>query len=124
MTNIPTRVGERYLCFVIEKADRGYGGPYGQYRHPKVWRCAECGYEIRDHTETFAGVQRIDNWAMARLAEHHECGHAPCAYCGQMLLRRKDGTPRQHRSNICPGKNDGYRIEREFAKHITKREYA
>lgn len=123
MTNIPTRVGERYLCFVIEKEDRGWGGPYGQHRRPKVWRCVECGYTIRDHTETFTGAARRDAWAMKRLAEHHECGHAPCAYCGQPLLRRKDGTPRQHQANLCPGKDESFRIEREFVKHIGEREY-
>ena len=61
---------------------------------------------------------------MARLARHHECGHAPCAYCGALLLRRKDGTPRQHRADLCPGKTPGHLIEREFAKNITTREYA
>lgn len=82
MTNIPNRVGGRYLCFVVEKADRGWGGPWG-----------------------------------------HECGHAPCAYCGKPLLRRKDGTPRQHSVRQCPAKDQGYRIEREFARHIERREY-
>ena len=122
MTNIPTTIGGRYLCFVIEKPDRGWGGPYGQHRRPKVWRCVECGYMIPDHTDTFAGPRRRDSLAMARLAEHHECGHAPCAYCGKPLLRRKDGSPRQHRADLCPAKNAGYRIEREFAKNITARE--
>ena len=124
MTNIPRRVGGRYLCFVIEKPDRGWGGPYGQTRRPLIWRCVECGFEIPDYADTFAGPRRRDSLAMARLAEHHECGHAPCAYCGQPLLRRKDGTPRQHASNKCPGKNPGYRIELEFAKNIGEREYA
>ena len=124
MTNIPTRVGERYLCFVVEREDRGWGGPYGQTRRPLVWRCVECGYEISDHTDTFTGPRRRDSYAMARLAEHHECGHAPCAYCGQMLLRRKDGTPRQHAHNKCPGKSAGDKIEREFVKHMTRREYS
>ena len=40
-----------------------------------------------------------------------------------MLLRRRDGTPRQHAATLCPGKDDGYRIEREFARHIAEREY-
>ena len=70
--NMPTRVGEHYLCFVVEREDRGWGGPWGQYRQPKIWRCEECGYEIRDHTETFRGLERLDQWAMKRLADHHE----------------------------------------------------
>lgn len=123
MTNIPTKVGERYLCFVVEKPDRGWGGAYGQNRRPLIWRCVECGFQMSDHSDTFTGHRRLDAWAMKRLAEHHECGHAPCAYCGKPLLRRKDGTPRQHSSNLCPGKNEAYRIEREFAKNITAREY-
>jgi len=124
MTNLPSRVGERYLCFVVEQPDRGWGGPWGQTRRPLIWRCVECGHQIPECIDTFSGLRRRDSWAMARLAEHHECGHAPCAYCGKPLLRRKDGTPRQHRSNVCPGKNDGFRIEREFAKNIETREYA
>ena len=124
--NLPTRKGDRYLCFIVEREDRGWGGPYGQYRRPMVWRCEVCGYEIPDHTgHDFQGrpIHR-DRWAMKRLADHHECGHAPCPRCGQMLLRRKDGTPRQHAHNRCPGKNAGDKIEREFVKHMTRREFA
>ena len=51
--NIPTHVGGRYLCFVIVRPDRGYGGPYGQTRRPLIWRCVECGHEIPGHTGTF-----------------------------------------------------------------------
>ncbi len=113
MTNIPTLPGERYLCFVVATPDRGWGGPWGQTRRLLVWRCVECGWRL-------AGS---DSWSLRRLAEHHECGHAPCAYCGQMLLRRKDGTPRQHAANRCPAKDPGFRVEREFAHNITAREY-
>lgn len=96
--NIPTREGERYLCFVVQRRDRGWGGPYGQQRRPIVWRCVECGHRI----------EGADSWSLRDLAVHHECGHAPCAYCGKPLLRRKDGSPRQRR---------------EFAHNITTREY-
>lgn len=113
MTNLPTRVGERFLCFVVEKPDRGWGGPYGMLRRPIVWRCVECDYRIHGDSP----------WSMRRIAEHHECGHAPCAYCGRPLLRRKDGSPRQHAANRCPAKGPEFRVEREFAKHITTREY-
>jgi len=41
-----------------------------------------------------------------------------------MLLRRKDGTPRQHPHNKCPGKTAGHKIEREFVKNIDIREFA
>lgn len=115
MTNIPTRRGERYLCFVVVSRGRGWSGSYGQSWSGPVWECVECGHRIPEH---YSGVDR------KRLAEHHECGHAPCAYCGHLLLRRKDGTPRQHRSNTCPAKDPGFRIEREFARNITQREYA
>ena len=114
MTNLP-RLGERYVCFEVATPTRGWSGPYGQTWRPAVWRCIECG-------ATFHGDR--SEWFLARLLRHHECGHAPCAYCGQPLLRRKDGTPRQHRSDVCPGKSPGYRIEREFAKNIGEREYA
>ena len=121
--NIPTHIGRRYLCFVIVRPDRGYGGPYGQTRRPLIWRCVECGHEIPDHTDTFTGPRRRDSWAMKQLADHHECGHAPCPQCGEMLLRRKDGTPRQHAHNRCAGKTSGDKIEREFVKHMAAREY-
>lgn len=113
MTNVPCRVGERYLCFVVERPDRGWGGPWSQHRRELVWRCVECNARIRG----------VESWSMARLAEHHGCGHAPCSYCGRPLLRRKDGTPRQHAANLCPAKSAGHRIEREFVKNITVREY-
>lgn len=121
--NIPTHVGGRYLCFVVEKPDRGWGGPYGQRRRPLVWRCVECGHEIPEYVDTFTGPVRRGSWAMKQLADHHECGHAPCAYCGQMLLRRKDGSPRQHAANRCPGKTPGHKIEREFIRNMADREY-
>lgn len=107
--NVPYRLGERYLCFVVVKEDGGYGGLWTR------WQCEECGYWI-------AGD--LAGWLKKQLADHHECGHAPCAKCGQTLLRRKDGTPRQHAHNRCPGKTPGDKIEREFVKHMTAREYA
>lgn len=39
------------------------------------------------------------------------------------MLRRKDGSTRQHAVNRCPGKTPGDKIEREFVKHMTAREY-
>ena len=114
--NFPTRKGDRYLCFIVEREDRGYGGPYGQTRRWPVLVCEECGYRI--------SYDPASTWAMKRAADHHECGHAPCAACGQPLLRRKDGTPRQHAHNRCPAKTAGDKIEREFVKHMTTREYA
>ena len=112
--NLPHRVGDRYMCFVVVREDRGWGGPYGQYRRPTAWQCEECGYRI-------AGD--LGGWFAKQLADHHECGHAPCERCGQMLLRRKDGTPRQHAHHLCPGKTPGDKVEREFVKHMVERSY-
>lgn len=111
--NLP-KVGERYLCFVVTKEDGGWGGPWGQSRLLTVWTCQECGTVFRG----------VDGWALKRMADHHECGHAPCDRCGKMLLRRKDGSPRQHAHNRCTGKNPGHKIEREFVKNMTRREVA
>ena len=36
MSAIPTRAGERYLCFIVEREDRGWGGPY----YVEEWPCA------------------------------------------------------------------------------------
>ena len=113
--NLPHRVGQRYMCFVVVREDQGWGGPYGQTRLPTWWECEVCGYRIRGD---------LAHWEKKRMADHHECGHAPCARCGQMLLRRKDGTPRQHAHNRCPAKQPDDKIEREFIKHMTRREYA
>lgn len=114
MTTIPTRAGERYLCFIVKREDRGWGGAYGQSYRPIIFECEECGYEMRGTSPC----------ALKRMADHHECGHAPCGACGQKLLRRKDGSPRQHAHNQCPGKSGGDRIEREFVKNMTAREYS
>lgn len=120
--NLPYKIGDRYRCFIVHREDRGYGGSYGQTRRPTVWRCEDCGYTIPDYTDTFQGRVRRDSNSILRMANHHECGHAPCSLCGQMLARRKDGTPRQHPHNHCPAKNPGHKIEREFVKNMTLRE--
>ncbi|MBO9522344.1 MAG: hypothetical protein J7518_12475 [Nocardioidaceae bacterium] len=112
--NLPTRTGERYMCFIVAREDRGYGGPYGQHHRPIVLVCEVCGHEVRGTWP----------WQLKQMADHHECGHAPCNRCGQMLLRRIDGTPRQHAHNRCPGKSPGDKIELEFVKNMSAREYA
>ena len=111
--NMPTKVGDRYLCFVVVKRGRGWSGPYGQTWSGPIWECVECGYRIPEH---MAGLDR------SRAAEHHEHGHAPCERCGKPLLLRKDGTPRQHSWNRCDGKSAGFKIAREFVKNMTVRE--
>lgn len=112
--NLPTRTGDRYLCFIVTREDRGYGGPYGQTLRPIVLTCEDCGHVVRG----------TSGWQLKLMADHHECGHAPCPKCGTSLLRRIDGTPRQHAHNRCAGKTPGDKIEREFVKHMTEREYA
>lgn len=112
--NLPHKVGDRYRCFIVERADRGYGGPYGQTHRPAVWRCEDCSYLLKGDMVA---------WQRKRAADHHECGHAPCALCGAMLARRKDGSSRQHAHNRCQEKTPGHRIEREFVKNIITKEY-
>lgn len=112
--NLPSRVGDRYMCFVVAREDQGWGGPYGQARRPVILVCEVCGHKVRGTWP----------YELKRMADHHECGHAPCPKCGEMLLRRKDGTPRQHAYTRCPGKSAGDKVEREFVKHMTAREYA
>lgn len=124
MTDIPCRVGERYTCFVLIRGDLGYGGSYGQTRRWPIWECEDCGYRINTVYDTFQGKVHWSAWSLKRMADHHECGHAPCAKCGEMLLRRKDGTPRQHAHHLCAGKTEGDKIEREFVKHMATREYS
>jgi DNA-directed RNA polymerase subunit RPC12/RpoP len=111
--NIPSAVGSRYLCFVVVKRGRGWGGSYGQTYTGPIWECVECGHRIAEYLN---GFDRM------RAAKHHEHGHAPCPDCGKPVLLRKDGSRRQHRYDLCAGKTDGHKIEREFAKNITTRE--
>ncbi len=111
--NRPYKIGDKYRCFTVIREDRGWGGPWGMQRRWTAWKCDQCGYTIHGD---------MDGWVRARVADHHECGHAPCDRCGQMLLKRKDGTPRQHAHNKCPGKSAGHKIEREFVKNISVRE--
>lgn len=124
MTNVPTQAGDRYLCFILVRPDRETCGPYGSRDRWPLWRCEDCGYELTTTYATFNGVRRYGAWELKRMADHHECGHAPCPKCGELLLRRKDGTPRQHAYNRCAGKTPGDKIEREFVKHMAAREYA
>ncbi|MCU1408488.1 MAG: hypothetical protein JWM23_568 [Microbacteriaceae bacterium] len=113
--NLPSNVGDRYLCFVVVKRGRGWSGAYGQTWSGPIWECVDCQYRIPEHC---TGIDR------QRLAKHHEHGHAPCERCGKKLLLRKDGTPRQHAHNLCDGKTPGHKIEREFVKNMTVREVA
>lgn len=112
--NLPYKVGDSYLCFVVVREDRGWGGPYGQVRRPTKWVCRVCDYWI---------CGDLPGWVKKQMADHHECGHSPCSKCGRQLLRRKDGTPRQHAHHLCPGKTPGDKIEREFVKNMSTREY-
>lgn len=112
MTNLPTRIGDRYLCFVVVREDRGYD--WTGKAKPIALRCEDCGQVVRG---TYG-------WSLKRMADHHECGHAPCPQCGEKLLRRKDGTPRQHAHNHCAGKNPGFKIEREFVRNMSTREFS
>lgn len=106
-------VGEAYRCFTAVQPTRGWGGPYGQHWRGGKWQCNECGHE-------FIGDHPI---VTKRLDAHADRGHSPCEYCGRPLMRRMDGTPRQHSARYCPGKTDGHKIEREFVKNMASREF-
>lgn len=111
--NVPTRVGQRYTCFIVVREEGGYN--WAGRPKPVVFECEVCGHRVRG------------NWPyeLKRMADHHDHGHAPCARgCGQMLLRRMDGRPRQHAHNRCPLKTPGDKIELEFVKNMSAREYA
>lgn len=62
MTSIPTRVGERYLCFIVKREDRGWGGPYGQHRRPIVLVCEDCGIKVHGSSP----------WELKLMADHHD----------------------------------------------------
>lgn len=123
VTKIPLHVGQRYRCFILVRPDEGYHGSYGQTRRWPIWECEDCRFRLESSYDTFQGRVLLSSWALKRMADHHECGHAPCARCGQVLPRRMDGSPRQHAHNRCPAKSPGDKIEREFVKHMSVREY-
>lgn len=108
-----TRVGDTHRCFTATRATRGWCGPYGQHWSGGQWTCTECGQKI---------VGDIDYIGKA-LDRHADRGHSPCELCGKPLLKRMDGTTRQHSARFCPNKTPGHRIEREFVKNMTTREY-
>lgn len=104
-----------YAGFFLRRPDRGYGGAYGQDRRWAVWECELCGRRLNGD---------MSHWGRKQAEAHQKQGHSPCAFCGKQLLNRKDGTPRQHSHSACPGKNKGFKIEREFVKNMTTREFA
>lgn len=106
-------VGDQYNGFTCTKPDRGYGGGYSTFRRLPQWDCDLCGMY-------FVGY---DSWVQRSIDNHIAQGHAPCAFCGKMLLCRLDGKPRQHNHLYCPGKDAGLKIEREFVKNMTAREF-
>ena len=111
MTNLPSRVGERYLCFVVVKRGRGWGGPYGQSWSGPIWECVECGYRLPEW---------VNGPSRDRMARHHEHGHAPCPRCGKPLLLKKDGTMREHNYRLCAGKGGGHKIVREYKRNVKR----
>ena len=86
--NLPSRrIGDRYRCFFVVREDKGWGGPYGMTHRPVVWECEDCQHRIRGDA----------GWQMSRMADHHECGHAPCARaarrCCAGRTAARDSTP-------------------------------
>ena len=110
MKNREWQVGDEWKCFTVARR-AGYGGAYGQTYTTIRWECQECG-------QRFWGDQ-----PHRYMAEHADRGHSPCHLCGAVLSNRKDGIPRQHAWNRCPGKHAGDKIELEFVKNMTVREF-
>lgn len=109
----PAELGETHNGFTVVTPTRGWSGPYGQVWRGARWKCDTCDVHLYGDRPT------VDT----AIDRHTARGHAPCDYCGKMLLCRLDGTPRQHNARHCPGKDTtGHRIEREYAKNITTRE--
>ena len=81
--------------------DKGWGGPYGQYRKGAKWECVDCGrILVGDDSRP---------WDATRSA----CalnGHGPCSYCGKQLPRLTDGSMRAHPWRICPGKTAEHKV--------------
>jgi hypothetical protein len=93
--------------FRLVTRDRGYGGPYGQYRQPAKWACIECHAIVRGTDERPEVFNRWNGEPDQLCARN---GHAPCRECGQMLPRLNDGCPREHRWQVCPGKTEADRM--------------
>lgn len=106
--------GDRLFGFECIRTE-WWGGAYGTNYHSWRWACLTCSTKLYGNTE--------ERRFKEKLYLHMARGHAPCEYCGQQLFRRQDGTPRQHNVRHCPAKSDGHKIEREFVKNMTVREY-
>jgi hypothetical protein len=84
---------------VQPEQSRGYGWSWAK------WRCDTCGREGGGRNDgPFTWVQSCLN------------GHSPCAWCGQQLTLRKDGTPRVH--TRCPERPDDAELLRLVAAEV------
>lgn len=84
---MPNRAGDQYTCFIVIQGARGW---FGSSR-AAVLECEVC------HER----VSALAQWDLKLRADAHPCASTPCLRCGVMLLRRKNGTPRQHASQHC-----------------------
>lgn len=73
------------------------------------WQCSLCGYSV-SASGYFDPRPHMD--------AHTERGHSACEFCGTVLRNCKDGSPRQHPFNRCPGKNPGHRRVLAFEKDV------
>ena len=107
-------VGDVYGCAEVVKIHDGRRA-YGRYRAAPpffAWVCRVCGYKICAASTLFNPRPRID--------EHERLGHTPCERCGEVIRNCKDGSPRRHRWDKCPGKDESYRVVTTYARDRTE----
>jgi hypothetical protein len=97
-------LGDRFAGFVVISLPSGEESD--RRMHHLTWRCEQC----RCTTVGF----RTGWW----MREHDQRGHSACEYCGKLLPNLKDGSPRRHRFNKCPNKDESHRVIVAMAKDL------
>lgn len=81
-----------------------------------AWVCQVCGFDICGASGAFDATRRID--------EHERLGHTPCEQCGAQIRNCKDGSPRRHAWNRCPGKDESFRVVTVYDRERARAEAA
>ena len=98
--------------FWRSRADKGWGGAYGQDRRPAQWTCVDCGRRVTGDDDRPSIRRKWDGEPDDICARN---GHSPCRSCGKSLPRLNDGCPREHNWRLCPGKDEPDRMGPQHA---------
>lgn len=110
--------GETYRDFTVMcETYRSRGAKANPYPKPVtvvnyLWVCNQCGYNHISAHNYFDPRPAMDR--------HMENGHTACEYCGEVLRNCLDGSPRRHRWDKCPGKDESFRVVRAYELQVSE----